>query len=890
MSFRVEIVRFVSAAVAAVLGVAMLAGPARAADHATPSSSKHGVVRASTTPTPAFGGTPPMWVVHPYLVKDGKHFKVKAQVYADAFRWPSAKQKADRHLSASADKLVFSVFVAKSKYANASKPQSVNLLLPGALLAHVKQSKKVTERGVVNLSVTLDKDTSKKLASWSFKKRQAGMAIVVTHRKDTFTNQPNTPTWGMQQNNDAALQKKKAGDTERSQFLSIAKRQVNVDRQRVSVVPASQRSSWAGQSPMYNYVYVTNSTPFEQQVNFNPNVQCMWTGAAQQYPPAQKATVPPGGILQMTYVMEPNPFHGKAGTLWVGLQGATNGVNAPGTSTELTANLIEAATVTGENIKASLFNPELYNPPGVLAAVGDAMVTFLSAFLAGDKGEGTCSSQAGEYPEEFAVTSTVTGFGATGADTAWGSESDPVKYTAPNTWMVTQPIPAPTETQYWDNTGASDPDPAVLPSGSEACQGTTTSSGQSCYWTGATTVGSQTANTATSTCADPSLNAAPSNWCSFVYKTLQPMLGAQTSATYYWNGGQPAYMVSNNAPSGSFTGGSAAFQGGLFQNVGPNPGLPGDAYCWGFGAIGVSNCSFINSLNTGLLANYNPMGAMNIQLNYLTTPQYTSGMFTELAGGISGDPVPSVSVASGTNGGVPGINVTCDLSKVQPVLSLPFGPSNSATAQITGSQLVSAQLNAAGTTGTGAWSVNFFGVDEDGNYVYYNPNPGKVPIDQKNASSTSGSLYALGPNLTNATVAFNANGANQIANGFLPNTALGNLQTVKDMNTEGNEDIAVLKEVGCAAVPAATLSGLDITGDIPAVASNFGAISSNGNGWPMPGDHTGWPASLFVNSYGDYLNYSWQWPVDQVNVSFQGAPIRSTLSVSCTEESCAPTP
>ena len=93
-------------------------------------------------------------------------------------------------------------------------------------------------------------------------------------------------------------------------------------------------------------------------------------------------------------------------------------------------------------------------------------------------------------------------------------------------------------------------------------------------------------------------------------------MGAQTNAIYYWNGGAPAPMVSPNASSGSYTGGSATFQDRLIQYVGPNPGSPaGDATC--------------QLLPSQYYCEYQQLGEMYIQLSYLTNPQYSSGLLND---------------------------------------------------------------------------------------------------------------------------------------------------------------------------------------------------------------------------------------------------------------------
>lgn len=877
----------VGAGLSAGVGVVGAAASPVQAEASAPvqTESPQAAARPSKQPKAAYGGTPPMWVVHPFITRVGDRAEIRAQVFVDPFRRPGAAVAANRHLSATPDKLFLEVTVAKNKFANPKVNRPINLLPSRDILVKAVAMKRVSKPGLVNLRVRLGARESKQLLSRTYAERRASVGIAVSHWKDTFEAQAGSAQWGMKQQNDASLQRKRASSGEEKAFLTLAKTQVRVDRHRIPVVPKKgARSATGSQSPMYNYVYFTNSTPFEQQIQFNPNVQCMWTGSGVQYPAAQVATVPAGGILQLTYIIEPSPYSGSGGAIWAGLQGATTGMTAPGTSMPTTKNLVNAATATGQSLLESIKNPESYIKPGIgaAAAVGKASLVFLLKFISSEINSAPCSENAAEFPETFAVSTTVTGFGSSGGTSAWGTSTSPVTYSNPGTWAVTQPIPAPQDPQYWvsgANTSASTVD-------GQTCVGAQTASGQTCYWTGPTTVGSQNASMATTTCPAPSEAVTPSLWCAFVYEGLQPMLGAQTVANYYWNGGQPSYMVSNNEAAGSLLGGSASFQGGLFQNVGPNPGLPGDAWCYGGGLIGVSNCSWLNSSNAGYVRNYNPMGAMNIELTYLTTPSYTSGMFAALGPDQTGTPTPDVVVTPGVSpSGVSGLNVTCDVSRIQGYLSLPFGPNGSATSQISSSNLVTEPINAAGDTATGGWSVNFFGLDSNGNYVYYNANPGTVPADQSAQSATSSTIYSLGPNLPNVYIPFNANNVNQSANGFLPNTVLGNMQTAQNMNTAGNTDTAVLSAVGCSAVPTATLAGLDITGTVTGVAQNFGQINSAGNGWPMPGNHTGWPANLYP-AYSSYLNYSWQTPVKQVNVAFQGVPVSAATAVICTTSSC----
>ena len=113
------------------------------------------------------------------------------------------------------------------------------------------------------------------------------------------------------------------------------------------------------------------------------------------------------------------------------------------------------------------------------------------------------------------------------------------------------------------------------------------------------------------------------------------------------------------------------------------------------------------------------------------------------------------------------------------------------------------------------------------------------------------------------------------------------MQTIADIEA-GNNDVAQLAKVGCSVVPQVNLPGLDVTGTVSTVPGYFGQILSNNKGWPMPGNHTGWPTNLY-SPYDQYTNYSWQWPVDQINVSFQGVTETASTSVNCTTSTCSNT-
>ena len=864
--------------VSAAVGLSVSAGTAAPAGTMATETAK------ATPRTAKYGGTPPMWVTHPYLAEAGNgRLAVKGQVYVDPFRRPTATRPVDRHLRAASDRVVFSVVVAQPKYANARKPVSVRLLPDSALLARRSQTVIPTARQLVDVNVVLDQATSKRLRAMNFQRQRAATSIVIAHLKDTDEARNASGVWGLTQTNDASLQPQVASSTEQQTYLAMAKRQIRADRgiSRKGGAVAGELSKGTQDSPMYNYVYVTNQTPFEQQVAFNPNIQCMWTGASAQYPGAQTAVVPSNGILQMAYVLEPNPYGGKNGMAWAGLNGATTGMNAPGTGVSDVTALVNAATAAGESLFERLGSHPPHGTIGAIAAIGATSATFMKTLIA-DAVSGTCSTNVSEFPETFGVTTTVTGFGTNSQATAWGTSDKPTTYTPPSNWNTIQPPPPPPSGPYEDVAGTAAPVPNVL--------STCSRYKQQCFFPFPINVGTQLASTTPTTCPAPTAKKTPSSWCAFVYNNLQPMLGAQTTATYYWNGGAPSYMVSNNASSGTNTGGSASFTGGLFQSVGPNPGQPGDAWCWGPNLMGVLNCSYMNVAEEATqIQNYNPMGAMNIALTYLSSPQYESGLYTGLAAGQSGTPAPNVIVSPGQNAsGESGLNVTCDLSGIQPFLSLPFS-AGGGTATTNGPALLSTSVNAAGTKPTGSWNVTFYGLDQDGNTVYYNPSVGVNPLGTGNWSPISSSAFTLGPNLTTTTTSTFDIAQNAMPSGFLPYADFGNLQTAWDIN-HGTQVVAKLAGIGCTASPALTIPGLDITGTVPGVSNVFGQIlpitswGQQPSGWPMPGGGaTSWPSTLYtVQPYTYWTQYAWQTPVNQVNVAFQGTPVADTTALTCT--------
>ncbi|MCB0902515.1 MAG: hypothetical protein KDB83_10475, partial [Actinobacteria bacterium] len=160
----------------------------------------------------------------------------------------------------------------------------------------------------------------------------------------------------------------------------------------------------------------------------------------------------------------------------------------------------------------------------------------------------------------------------------------------------------------------------------------------------------------------------------------------------------PAPMVSPNASKGAFTGGSATFQGGLMQYVGPSPGFPSGAYTCSDGP---------NLPPDDQFCNYTTYGEMYIQLSYLTNPEYSAGMLNE-----GNAPVMTASVDSSGN-----YTLSCDLSQMTATLSTPFG--SSAPTTVEQSTLATTPTNSSGTLPQNAqWLVNFFGVTAEGESTY----------------------------------------------------------------------------------------------------------------------------------------------------------------------------
>lgn len=750
---------------------------------------------------PQFSGSPPRWVQRPYLgTKRGGGLVLRGSVLVDP-----VVIRPDR--SGRTDKLTVQLLIAKSGSSTPKKPRALEFLPDGKLELKKNKAGYVSKRGVRRFEFVLPRKVSKSLGKRSFAGKVATIAVSVTHLKDVYLG--GRPRYGVRQWNGASLAGRPLTRQEARNRIRDLKRQLRIDRgKKPAPFSGNSRSQWNGTSPMFNTISMTNSTPFTQQLSINPNIQCMWTGDSTSATlGASIGNVAPGTTVSATYEFDGTPTNSE----WAGLQGATGGLNAPGTQGGLTRDLVGAATAAGQNLLTSAETGGNYNEAGAVEAAASAAVTFLTSFFEGLNEVSTCNDVA-TYPETFAVTSTVTGFGTNGSQ-----DVSAATWPVPSTWNVTPPPNLP---------GAWSGGPLQV----------------------GTQVDTSFANSTPPTCSSPT--AAPTDWCGFVYGSLQPMLGAQTSSTYYWNGGQPAYMVSNNAQAGTNTGGGATFQGGLFQNFGPNPGTPGDAWCKS--SLGVwSNCSAdLDSEGSEYpyFQNYNPVGSLFGQLTYLSNPDWTTG--------IAVDDGPELTVQRVSQGGDAKLQLTCKLP-TDTQLNLPFGPGNATYSTDLGTAV------GASAGANGSWLVSYFAVNPDNEFVY---DPESLPSD------ATGEPFEpdVGPGSNPQTAALGqGNVQATIPAGIQYETLAGQSSSVSDW--------------GCTATPSATFPGLAITQPAGTGTSGiFGTTTdSSGNlvttGWPMPGNHTGWPNTLFT-PYDSDTNYSWQWPVDRVNVGFQGVTQPSALS------------
>ena len=730
------------------------------------------VTAAQGNPVPASShasqaGYPAQWIQYPYLSGGRKgRLTVVAKVYVDPKRTKARNGRKQ-------DTLTLRVAVGKRKYSKVKKPRSVGVLPDSALLTRAHKKRKVTKAGLMTVKVPLSKRVSSKLRERGFKGQRAAVAVSTSHRKDT---KKGGAKHEIAQVSVGQLVKGKWSKRKIQRATAAATEQLRVLRRaagRTSAATSGATLASTPDTPYFNLIYVQNNSPFQQQITFQPVIECMYAANYQASgnpapPPASQQTVPAGGQAVFYYAQLPG-FQPDV-DYPPGLYGAEKGLNAPGTQATLTTDLVNSGNAAGQNATDAAFSGSSYSTAGALGAVAAASVRFLVSFITGRKVD-TCT-ETSQYPQLFGVSSVVTGFGTN---------------------------------------GVSNPTQAQLPATST--------------WAGNPAAGNQGA-----------VSDTPSS--QFITGPLQQAMGAQTNAIYYWNGGAPAPMVSPNASSGSYTGGSATFQDGLIQYVGPNPGSPaGDATC--------------QLLPSQYYCEYQQLGEMYIQLSYLTNPQYSSGLLND-----GNPPVMTATVDSTGN-----YTLRCDLSQMTASLTTPFG--DGAPTTVEQSTLANTATNGSGQLPQNAdWLVNFFGVNADGQPVY---------IQESVANTTNGvSTPYLAPNAANQPVsiqAASAGGSQAVALGTVTPANLQDMVTL-----DGTPSVPT--QFGCTASPTISLPGLKVN------AANGNPIAlAYGNNWPVPTQSDqGWP----VGYYGKHttpFNYSWQKPVSALNVTFQG-PSLSDVAVA----------
>ncbi|MEI2786179.1 MAG: hypothetical protein V9E82_10840 [Candidatus Nanopelagicales bacterium] len=533
---------------------------------------------------------------------------------------------------------------------------------------------------------------------------------------------------------------------------------------------------------------------------------------------ATLASTPDTPYFNLVYVQNNTPFQQQITVqpviqcLYAADYGSTT--NAPPPATQETVNAGDSAVFTyiqppffplTVDYPAGLFGAEEgLNAPGTQGTLTTDLVN--SANAAGQSavnalGEGSTYSQAGAVGAIAAATVKflVSFFTGLKVDTC----NNTAQY--PQLFGVSSVV-----TGFGTN-GVSDPSQAVLPP-------TNT-------WAGSPAAGNQGAFTDT-----------PSS--GFITGTLQQALGAQTNAVYYWNGGMPAPMVSPNASSGTYTGGSATFQDGLMQYVGPNPGFPD----------GAAKCQYNP---TDYLCQYTTLGEMYIQLSYLTNPQYSAGLLNE------GNPPIMTATADSTGN----YTLRCDLSQMTATLTTPFG--SGAPTTVEQSTLTNTPTNTSGQLPQDAdWLVNFFGVTADGQPTY---------IEESVSSATDGiNMPYLAPNAANQPVsiqAASAGGSQAVALGTVTPANMADMVTL-----DGTP--AVPTQFGCTASPTISLPGLKVNS-----ANGSPTANAYGNNWPVPTlSGKGWPSGYYGSNSAPF-DFSWQKPVNELNVTFQGPALSAVTAV-----------
>ncbi len=774
-------------AVIAALATAAAVAPASVAQAGVPAAPAAGseVQAAPAANQAPRAGNAPQWVQYPYLSGGSKgKLTVVAKVFVDPKRTRASKGLRQ-------DRVRLRVAVGKKKYSKVNKPRSVALLPDGALLMRTHKTRKVERAGVLTIKVPLSKNASNKLRDRGFKGQRAAVAVSVSHRKDT--KKGGSPHEVIQISSGplvkgkwskAKVQRATAGAMKQRQLLRRSKAQA-AELAYATMPPGASDAD----TPWFNNINVSNNSPFQQQVSFQPVIQCMYSAPTTYTNPSPPAPAPEtanaGDTLTFTFAMPQGwtVFPGYDGPPPApGLYGGEKGLNAPGTQGTLATDLVNSANAAGQNAADSAFNESTYTDGGMVGAIAAASVRFIVSFFGGLKVD-TCNNTS-QYPQLFGLSTVVTGFGTNGV-----SDPTQAEWPATNTWA--------------GNTSA-----------------------------GNFAAGNQGAFTDTPT-------------SQFIAGPLQQALGAQTNALYYWNGGAPAPMVSPNASSGAYTGGSATFQDGLIQYVGPNPGFPDGAMeCKAYGK---------ESSDPYSVCKYTTYAEMSIQLSYLTNPQYSSGLLNE-----GKAPTMTASVDSTGN-----YTLRCDLSQMTASLTTPFG--DGAPTTVEQSTLANTATNGSGQLPQNAdWLVNFFGVNADGEPVY---------IQESVANATSGvNTPYLAPNAANQPVSIQAASAGNSQAVALGTVTPANMQ---DMVTLDGTP-AVPTQFGCTASPTISLPGLKVNAqDGSPIATAYG------NNWPVPttiGEGGGWPVGAYGNRQKPF-DFKWMTPVTKLNVTFQGPPLRDIADI-----------
>lgn len=626
--------------------------------------------------------------------------------------------------------------------------------------------------------------------------------MVLDHRKDT----EKLPKWALIQMVPGPLAAGKYSAkriTQRTKSARLKIRRTHDPKARLS---GAQLAGTLGAEPWYNQIVISNGSPFVQQVNVNPNIQCMWTGQTPNANVSVSAqTVYPGAQLVV------NLPYWSADSQQPGLAGATDGMNAPGTQGTLLQDLAQAGVSAGQSALGALSDPETYSEAGAMETAGGIALNFVATVLE-DMWSGTSScNEVSTYPELFGVSTTVTGYGYNNASDATQGE-----YPAPVSW-------------------------------------TATSAGQQF-----------------STIPGAGGTQAPSQ--TWLEDNFDSMLGTQTNVTYYWNGGQAAPMVSNNATSSApYIGGAASYQGGLFQFVGPNPGVSSTVSYWSSSGANPKYSSQIwsSTYEDCLLYGDNTSdkhygctmvdGVVPIQIGMLNNPVSNGGLW------IDGSPT-----ISAKGNATDGYTLTCEIpDTMEATFQVPFA-GNGNTPELQGAALTNAKINSAGAQPSdGFYTVNYFamtaetapdGTTVPGQFVYYGPSL---------ASTNSAGMYEpyLAPNAAQAQVSLNNE---NIPQATISPEVLSSLVTWKGPVPDSvpvpvkASDVAYF---GCNVTASVNLQGLDITDP----SLYFGTA------WPMPnGSEGGWPAGLPSYTY----NFSWMTPVTQLNTTWQSLPVGAVKPVS----------